>query len=88
MQAEFVQWERSVKAECIFYVNIMRSYSKVEIRHGGSIPFFDFVSLHPCVLCCYVLSAALLNLTTGLSSWSSRIAVPLPLLVCLYLKIF
>ena len=34
---------------------------------------------------CFVFSAALRNFSTGLSPWNSRIAVPLPLLACLYI---
>ena len=33
----------------------------------------------------FVFSAALWNFTTGPSPWSSRMALPLPLLVCLYI---
>ena len=43
------------------------------------IPFLDLVSFLLC-LRCFVFSAALPNFSTGPSSWSSRMAMPLPVL--------
>ena len=137
MQAEFVQWESSIKAKCIFYVNVIRRHKSVSLskrsnwisfvrqrrkelnkdipkevvaqlsgcsraksscqitRRGGSIHVvvaeFPSLTLYLCILVCLrccVFSAALLNSTTGPSLWSSGIAVPLPLLACLYLILF
>ena len=40
MQAEFVQWERSVKDKCIFYINVIRRH-----KVFSSVLAFVFVLL-------------------------------------------
>ena len=41
MQAEIVQWEKSVKAECIFYVNVIRRHEGVSLSERSN--WLDFI---------------------------------------------
>ena len=36
MQAEFVQWEKSVKAACLFYVNVIRRLEDVSLSERSN----------------------------------------------------
>ena len=61
--------------------NVNTEGAKIQVQRGT----LDFVSFFLPCLYCFVFSAALRNFSTGPSPWSRWMAVPLPLLVCLYI---
>ena len=49
MQAEFVQWEKNVKAKCIFYVNVILLYKGVSFNLSlSNHSIYIETKRHPC----------------------------------------
>ena len=50
MQAEIVQWEKSVKAECIFYIDVMGHQNGISLSKYIQSDLFDKETPFRCLM--------------------------------------